>query len=153
MINKIKFLDCETKPHPSWDDFFTDDRIPCLQHIEGNLRSTLYTPKKENIFRFTQMDLSNCKVVILGQDPYPQEGVATGLAFEVGDIDDWNVLKNNASLRNILKLIHKNQKKINYVESIKNIRTDLKNGVFKILPPDKLFTDLEKQGVLCLTRL
>ena len=41
-------------------------------------------PKKENIFNaFNLTPLENVKVVILGQDPYPTEGVAMGLAFSV----------------------------------------------------------------------
>lgn len=41
-------------------------------------------PKKENIFNaFNLTPLKNVKVVILGQDPYPTEGVAMGLAFSV----------------------------------------------------------------------
>ena len=40
------------------------------------------TPSYTDIFKaFTLCSLSDCKVIMLGQDPYPQKGVATGLAF------------------------------------------------------------------------
>ena len=39
-------------------------------------------PKKEDVFKaFTLCSLRDCKVVFLGQDPYPQKGVATGILF------------------------------------------------------------------------
>ena len=39
-------------------------------------------PSYYDIFKaFTMTTLRDCKVVIIGQDPYPQKGVATGLAF------------------------------------------------------------------------
>lgn len=39
-------------------------------------------PDYRNIFKaFLSTPLNNLKVVFLGQDPYPQKGVATGLAF------------------------------------------------------------------------
>ena len=40
------------------------------------------TPELNNIFRaFTLCDYNNLRVVFLGQDPYPQKNVATGIAF------------------------------------------------------------------------
>lgn len=39
-------------------------------------------PKKDLVFKsFRLCPLKECKVVFLGQDPYPQEGVATGILF------------------------------------------------------------------------
>lgn len=39
-------------------------------------------PSSENIFRaFKLCNYNNLKCIILGMDPYPQKGVATGLAF------------------------------------------------------------------------
>ena len=40
------------------------------------------TPSLNNIFdAFKLCDYDNLKVILLGQDPYPQKGVATGIAF------------------------------------------------------------------------
>lgn len=50
---------------------------------EAYSKGTVYPPK-ENVFRaFELCPLENCKVVIIGQDPYHEEGQASGLAFSV----------------------------------------------------------------------
>ena len=60
---------------------------------------TVY-PAGKNIFRaYRDTPLNDARVLILGQDPY-HDGVATGLAFDVGDSS-----KINPSLRNIQKEI------------------------------------------------
>lgn len=57
-------------------------------------------PEKQNIFRVFEKPVSDIKVVILGQDPYPTPGNANGLAFAV------NANKNiPLSLKNIYKEI------------------------------------------------
>lgn len=41
-----------------------------------------FCPDKNDIFKaFSYCSPDNCKVVFLGQDPYPQKGVATGILF------------------------------------------------------------------------
>lgn len=48
----------------------------------GKLDKTTLCPAPQNIFRAFQLcSYKNCKVVMLGQDPYPQKGVATGILF------------------------------------------------------------------------
>lgn len=48
-----------------------------LNSIQGNI-----CPEKEDVFKaFRLCSLKDCKVVFLGQDPYPQRGVATGVLF------------------------------------------------------------------------
>ena len=48
----------------------------------GKLDKTTLCPASQNIFRaFQACPLKDCKVVFLGQDPYPQQGVATGILF------------------------------------------------------------------------
>tara|TARA_B110000285_G_scaffold79118_1_gene91185 strand:+ start:521 stop:1231 length:711 start_codon:yes stop_codon:yes gene_type:complete len=50
-----------------------------INSVEENKR---FTPKYKNIFNaFTETNLNNLKVVIVGQDPYPGHMVADGLAF------------------------------------------------------------------------
>lgn len=61
-------------------------------------------PKKSDIFRaFELIDPENVKVVILGQDPYPNIEHATGVAFSVPDI----IKKLPPSLKNIIKNLEK----------------------------------------------
>lgn len=58
-------------------------------------------PKKENIFRaFELTPFKDIKVVIIGQDPYINEGQAQGLSFSVND-----GIKLPPSLKNIFKEI------------------------------------------------
>lgn len=53
-----------------------------VYHTNHNYETGLYTPEYGNIFKaFELCSLEKCKVVMLGQDPYPQEGVATGVLF------------------------------------------------------------------------
>lgn len=64
------------------DEFKKDYFLKILDFIDGEYDSkTVYPPYDEifNAFKFTP--LSNVKVVILGQDPYHEEGQAHGLAF------------------------------------------------------------------------
>ncbi|CRH46790.1 uracil-DNA glycosylase [Mycoplasmopsis arginini] len=55
-----------------------------------------FVPSKELIFAaFDNFDFDNLKLVIIGQDPYPTNNNADGLAFST------NNLKTPASLKNI----------------------------------------------------
>ena len=150
MAKNIKFSNQKIAIHSSWEDFFTKDIINDLKRIETKISNHNYTPTAPNVLRFLKVDLAECKYVILGQDPYPQFNIATGRAFEVAGITNWEDTSNNASSRNILKLLHKNQTNSSSVQSIKKVRNDIKNKKFKILPPDLFFKNWENQGVLLL---
>ena len=70
-----------------------------LHQIDQLYETRYCTPKKDNIFKALQMTpYEKVKVVILGQDPYPKKGAATGLAFSVSD-----TCPIQSSLRNIIK--------------------------------------------------
>lgn len=48
----------------------------------ATLNKEILCPEPKNIFKaFKVCSLKNCKAVMLGQDPYPQKGVATGILF------------------------------------------------------------------------
>ena len=53
-----------------------------FENICSQLNWKTTTPAKENVLR-SLLNISNIKVVILGQDPYPTSGVANGYAFAV----------------------------------------------------------------------
>ncbi|WP_134323655.1 uracil-DNA glycosylase [Cumulibacter soli] len=73
--------------HPEW--------LPVLTPVEANiaamgefLRAEVaagrsYLPSGENILRAFSQPLSNIRVLIVGQDPYPTPGHAVGLCFSV----------------------------------------------------------------------
>ncbi len=51
---------------------------------EMDRQGVKYTPKRENLFSaLDATPFNEVRVCILGQDPYPQAGMATGLAFSI----------------------------------------------------------------------
>ena len=67
--------------HPTWQSWLVQQK-PMLEAIEQNvLAEVQVTPHLNQVLRAFEMDPANIKVVIMGQDPYPIEGDAIGLAF------------------------------------------------------------------------
>ena len=138
--------------HNSWKGFLDDTILNELLLIEEKIRDN-HTPPAENVLRFMVNDLDALKVIILGQDPYPEKGRATGRAFEVGDMTLWNASFKQVSLKNIVRLLHKTYNNIeNYddIKSFNQIKEEIEKGQFNILPPHELFKSWERQGVLLL---
>jgi len=146
---KINFCNTTYIIDSSWDNFFTADRLAQLDKIGAGI-GIGFTPPADKVLRFSKVDLVRVRVVILGQDPYPQSGVATGRSFEVGNIKQWSDLKRNASLVNMLKLLHKNYIGGSEIAAISKVREDIDEGRFPVLPPTELFSHFEEQGVLML---
>ncbi|QSX05579.1 uracil-DNA glycosylase [Sedimentibacter sp. zth1] len=138
--------------HSSWNEFLTEERINEINQIEKEIGDNI-NPEKENVLRFLNLNLDEIKVVILGQDPYPEKGRATGRAFEVGDLNDWNQKFRQVSLKNIVRLIHKNYNNIENYEDIfkfSNIQKQIRDNKFNIRQPNVLFKCWENQGVMLL---
>lgn len=138
--------------HYSWSEFLNEETIKILRDIESKIGENI-NPEPENVLRFLNNDLNNIKVVILGQDPYPEKGRATGRSFEVGDLHNWNDKFRQVSLKNIIRLIHKNYNKIenyNEIRKFSAIQNEINSGDFHLLPPNEIFKSWEKQGVLML---
>lgn len=66
--------------HPSWESIFDDNRT-LINQILANVKEDEIAPARSNIFRAFQIPIEEVRVVIFGQDPYPGDGVADGLAF------------------------------------------------------------------------
>jgi len=138
--------------HPSWNGFLTSDILALLDGIETAIGDR-YQPQKDKILRFLKTDFTNVKIIILGQDPYPEDGVATGRAFEVGTLESWFQPFRQVSLKNIIRLIYISEKGIgsnSKVPTFSGILAEMKKGNFKLAEPAQLFSCLEKQGVLFL---
>lgn len=149
MIIDSLFLSQLNKIDSSWEKFLTPESIDLLIDIERNIKDNqkAYTPIPQKILRFLETSLPDTKVIILGQDPYPQKGVATGRAFEVGTLHSWEDKFSNISLKNIVRAIYHAYNK-NYLK-YSEIKQKL-NSSFSIKPPDEIFASWENQGVLLL---
>jgi uracil-DNA glycosylase len=64
----------------SWAPFF-QDHLDQVESILSELPPYEFTPSRESLFRSFRQPVDRIQVVIFGQDPYPGEGVADGLAF------------------------------------------------------------------------
>lgn len=145
------------KVNNSWKDFMTGEVINELKHIEKEIGHFFY-PDSRNVLKFLDSDLDNIKYIIVGTDPYPSNyynkndkcsyPVATGRSFEIAGVDSFTQKFKQSSLRNIVKAIYYN--KTGLKKSIIDIREEIENGKFEILPPKLLFDNLEEQGVLFL---
>lgn len=91
----------------SWNDFLEEESkkeyfTKILNFLEKEYKQKNIFPEIENIFNaFKLTDLTDLKVVILGQDPYHKKYLANGLAFSVN-----SGLKFPPSLKNIFKEIN-----------------------------------------------
>ena len=84
--------------HPDWKDVLNPYADSILR-IERQLNGALISPRFESVFRCLGRSIESTQVVIFGQDPYPTQSHADGLAFSV----DKNVSPLPPSLRNIFK--------------------------------------------------
>jgi uracil-DNA glycosylase len=86
-----------TLPKP-WRELLKGEE-QLLDGIESKISVENFNPDREKIFNAFQIYPEDIKVVILGQDPYPNREYADGLAFSIPE----NGEKIPASLRNILR--------------------------------------------------
>lgn len=96
---------------PSWADVIGDEfGKPYMQRISKIVKyhRTKYhvLPEPKNVMRaFLTTPYDEVKVVILGQDPYPNPEHAMGLAFSCPQGDTDNMIPVPASLKNIFKAL------------------------------------------------
>ncbi|MEY4037032.1 MAG: hypothetical protein RL201_413 [Actinomycetota bacterium] len=84
--------------HPKWQQLL-GDKVKLLNEIEARLQGEDYLPATKNVLKALSYDPSLAKVLILGQDPYPNREDAMGLAFSSARSDG----KLPASLKNIFQ--------------------------------------------------
>jgi uracil-DNA glycosylase len=68
--------------HPSWQESLKE-HLPLLDAIEEKISVDSYLPKSDLVMRALSRDLHDSKVLILGQDPYPNPNYPVGLAFSI----------------------------------------------------------------------
>lgn len=65
-----------------WYDYLITDNLDNIFNYLNQIDKKKLTPKFENIFRaFKYFKPNQTKIIIIGQDPYPNEGIADGLCF------------------------------------------------------------------------
>jgi uracil-DNA glycosylase len=75
----MKFRD---QLHPSWRKVLAGE-LDLLDEIESKIASENYLPKHDLVMRALSSDFDSAKVLILGQDPYPNVSDPVGLAFSI----------------------------------------------------------------------
>lgn len=135
------YLNAFSKVHSSWKN---DEINSQLQYISGILRVEheqfeglveIYPPTDKVFNAFTRFNLEDCRVIIIGQDPYHGPGQAMGLSFSVPD-----GIRIPPSLRNIFKEMILDTK----FDGDKSRQNDV------VLPESGDLTHLSEQGVLLL---
>jgi len=84
--------------HPDWQSALSALK-PKIDSIEGLLEGRTFLPESSQIFRALQTSMEQARVVIIGQDPYPNPDFACGYAFSTPA----GVTQIPKSLQNILK--------------------------------------------------
>jgi len=112
--------------HPQWQEALRNFQ-PQFGLIDRRLDPESVTPHHDCIMRAFATPLTEIKVVIIGQDPYPGLGSAQGLAFSVA------TEKLSSSLRNIFK--------------------ELQNDLGGELRSNGDLCDWQEQGVFLLNRI
>lgn len=63
-----------------------DERLRDLERVNRRIGRDGYLPGRSNLFKALHLvQAKDVRVAIIGQDPYPQEAFATGLAFSIPD--------------------------------------------------------------------
>lgn len=68
--------------HESWKELFLKHNINLEDIYDGE---NIVYPNKENVFKVFEMDVTDIKILLLGQDPYHNPNQANGLSFSVCD--------------------------------------------------------------------
>jgi uracil-DNA glycosylase len=113
--------------HPRWRELLSDS-LGLLDSIEAELAGMSFLPSHDDVMKSLSYDPTTAKVLILGQDPYPNQVDAMGLAFSTARKDG----RLPASLKNIFK----------------ELSDDLKTNV----PTTGDLTSWCRQGVVLLNR-
>ena len=97
------------KIHESWNELFTKYNFD-LDNLY-NTNNIIY-PKKDQVFRVFEMDVSEIKILLLGQDPYHNPDQANGLSFSA------STQNNSVSASIFLHLLKWNVVPVTYKRSL-----------------------------------
>ncbi len=145
--------------HLPWVPIF-----PVFKHQEtGDIFQASPTPKKgsnlvglpgvAHTFRALLVPPQSVKVVVVGQDPYPDITDATGQSFEQGSIEDWvdDAHRVAGSLKPILQtaaaaVLGDERYRVQW-KGWNELADNIAKKKVKLAPPRKLFPAYQKQGI------
>ena len=65
-----------------WMDVIDKDELVKISAWLKTQNPNILCPAHKDVFKaFRMCSLADCKVIMVGQDPFPQKGVATGILF------------------------------------------------------------------------
>lgn len=92
-----------------WMDVIDTAELRKILSWISTIDKTTLCPSSPNIFKaFRACPLKDCKVVFLGQDPYPQQGVATGILFGNSKDTPEDKLSPSLQQKNIVSIFVRN---------------------------------------------
>ena len=139
--------------HPSWQQILADQKQE-LAKIERQLAGLKdVTPDRNQIMRAFEKPISEIKVLLIGQDPYPSPGVAVGLAFAVSQGS-----KKPQSLRNLMKELAMDISESSCLgdltrwqsQGVMLMNTSLTTQIFKPAAHSKLWRDFTTAAIRAL---
>lgn len=113
--------------HPNWIKAL-GQKVKLLASLEEKLNGENYLPGQEDVLKSLSYDPKNARVLILGQDPYPNPIDAMGLAFSTARTDG------------------------SLPASLKNIFTELNSDLGVPIPSSGDLSPWCEQGVVLLNR-
>lgn len=130
----------------SWDSVLGKEGLELCENIYKQALEQFSTPKKDDVFNaFKLTEFEDVKVLILGQDPYPNPEHAHGLAFSS------RAEKCPASLKNIFKVINKNFDK-DFVFDKWELTSWAEQGVFLLNTALTFYDEKNQNKILKLWR-
>jgi uracil-DNA glycosylase len=137
-----------TQVHKSFLPFIDQNRS-LLEKIENELPSA-FCPSPPFVLRFLTQDITATRVIILGQDPYPDPRAATGRCFEVGYLSSWFEPFRQVSLKNLVRALYHCYTGSDPYTPYRTILEQIKSKQFHLPSPNRIFSHWEEQGVLLL---
>jgi uracil-DNA glycosylase len=112
-------------------------------------------PSGAHIFKcLDRLPPEDVKAVVIGQDPYPRVGRATGRAFEQGDLTQWGAgAQVTTSMKRLLQVAsHQRRGDAAYLAAggWARVQSDLGSGALNFKTPREQFDQWEDAGVLWL---
>lgn len=143
---------------PAFDQVRADLLLRDNEVVYPGRRGALVTGAPEGAHIFKSLDRlgpADVKAVVIGQDPYPRVGRATGRAFEQGDLSAWSGVGNlvTTSMKRLLQVAsHQRTGDAGYLAASgwDQVQRDLVSGGLSFKRPRDQFDEWEDAGVLWL---